>query len=80
VREGKVTCHKTLAAVGHISKPRMSQIMNLTNLAPEIQETLLFLPKTLAGQDPITERQMRPIVQAVDWDSQRKLFSARMSR
>jgi hypothetical protein len=80
VREGKVTCHKTLAAVGHISKPRMSQIMNLTNLAPEIQETLLFLPRTLAGQDPITERRMRPIVQAVDWDSQRKLFSARMSR
>jgi DNA invertase Pin-like site-specific DNA recombinase len=79
IQEGKVPHHKTLAAVGHISKPRMSQIMNLTNLAPEIQETLLFLPRTMSGEDAITERQLRPIVQEVDWDAQRKLFSARMS-
>jgi hypothetical protein len=80
VSEGEVAHHKTLAAVGHISKPRMSQIMNLTNLAPDIQETLLFLPRTMSGEDPITERQLRPIVQQVDWDSQRKMFHKRMSR
>jgi hypothetical protein len=79
VEQGKVAHHKTLAAVGYISKPRMSQIMNLTNLAPEIQETLLFLPRTISGEDAITERQLRPIVQEVDWDAQRKLFSARMN-
>ena len=80
MREGKVPDQKALATAGHISKPRMSQIMNLTNLAPEIQETLLFLPKTMAGEDSITERQMRPIVQAVDWELQRTLFRERMSR
>jgi len=75
VREGKVSDYTSLAAIGHLSKPRVTQIMNLTNLAPEIQETLLFLPKTMLGPDPITERQMRPVAAAVDWERQRKLFS-----
>lgn len=34
VREGKVSDYTALAAVGHVSKPRLTQIMNLTNLAP----------------------------------------------
>ena len=74
VSEGKVSDYTTLAAVGHVSKPRLTQIMNLTNLAPDIQEALLFLPKTTMGPDPITERQMRPIMEAVDWNRQRRLF------
>lgn len=47
VRAGQVSDYSSLAQVGHLTKPRLTQIMNLTNLAPEIQETLLFLPKTL---------------------------------
>jgi hypothetical protein len=39
----------------------------------------LFLPRTMSGEDAITERRLRPIVQEVDWDAQRKLFIARMS-
>jgi site-specific DNA recombinase len=80
VREGKVSDYTSIAAVGHLSKPRLTQIMNLTNLAPEIQEELLFLPKTMLGADPITERQMRPIVEAVDWSRQRKLFRDAMAK
>jgi hypothetical protein len=45
----------------------MSQIMSLTNLAPDIQEALLFLPKTMAGPDPITERRLRSIAQTINW-------------
>ena len=75
VREGQVRDYTSLAEVGHLTKPRLTQIMNLTNLAPEIQESLLFLPKTVLGPDPITERQMRPVVAAIDWDRQRRLFS-----
>lgn len=74
VREGKVSDYTALAAFGHVSKPRLTQIMNLTNLAPDIQEALLFLPKTTVGPDSITERQLRPIMEAVEWSSQRKLF------
>jgi hypothetical protein len=52
----------------------MSQIMNLTNLAPDIQETILFLPPTFRGVDPITERQLREVTEEIDWNSQRKRF------
>ena len=40
---------------------RITQIMNLLNLAPDIQEALLFLPHTLKGRDSIRERDLRPI-------------------
>jgi site-specific DNA recombinase len=75
VREGKVNDYTALASVGHVSKPRLTQIMNLMNLAPDIQEALLFLPKIMSGPDPITERQMRPVMAAVDWSRQRELFT-----
>jgi hypothetical protein len=74
VREREVNDYSVLAARAPISRPRMSQIMNLMNLAPEIQETLLFQPKTFQGPDPITERQLRRIAQEVDWSSQKQLF------
>jgi len=74
VREREVSDYSVLASLGPISRPRMSQIINLTNLAPEIQETLLFLPKKFEGPDPITERQLRRIAQTVDWNCQKKLF------
>jgi site-specific DNA recombinase len=79
VREREVSGYAALAAVGPMSRSRMSQIMNLTNLAPDIQDSLLFLPKTLQGPDPITERQMRRIAQVIDWSWQKKLFRELLS-
>jgi site-specific DNA recombinase len=71
---GQLQEYAELARVGHISRPRLSQILNLLNLAPAIQETLLFLPKTVAGPDRITEKRLRDIAQEVDWGSQQALF------
>ena len=68
-----------LASLGSVSRPRLSQIMSLTNLAPDIQETLLFLPKTMAGPDPITERRLRRIAQTIDWGRQKEFFRELMS-
>lgn len=36
----------------------MSQIMGLNNLASDIQEEILFLPKTTKGRDPISSREI----------------------
>jgi hypothetical protein len=58
VREGTVHTYRQLAEAGQISRARMSQIMHLSDLAPEIQEELLFLPKTVTGPDRYTEKQM----------------------
>jgi hypothetical protein len=66
-QSGDVADYAELARLGHVSRARLSQIMNLLCLAPDIQETVLFLPAVERGRDPVTERELRPIVAEVDW-------------
>ncbi len=47
VSNGSVRNYRELAEAGQVSRARLSQILQLTHLAPEIQEQLLFLPPTL---------------------------------
>ncbi|WP_339748247.1 hypothetical protein [uncultured Rubinisphaera sp.] len=42
------------ARLVYVSRARMTQIMNLLNLAPEIQEAILFLLQVEQGGDPVT--------------------------
>ena len=44
IREDVVSDQSELARLAHVTQPRMTQIMNLLHLAPDIQEELLFLP------------------------------------
>jgi len=74
IREGVVADQAELAHLGHVSRARLTQIMNLLNLAPEIQEEVLFLPSTEKGRDPISERHLRPIALAPDWHKQRGMW------
>jgi len=53
---------------------RVCQILMLTTLAPAIQESLLFLPKTVRGGDCITQKRLRRLVKLVDWEAQLQLF------
>jgi hypothetical protein len=50
-----------LAELGHVSRARITQIMDLTLLAPDVQEALLLLPKIEKGRDRINERMLRVI-------------------
>jgi DNA-binding TFAR19-related protein (PDSD5 family) len=74
VRTHRFRHYAEIARLGNASRARLSQIASLMNLAPAIQETLLFLPKTVQGHDRITEKQMREIAQFVDWERQQDLF------
>ncbi|NIA15514.1 MAG: hypothetical protein GWP08_15735 [Nitrospiraceae bacterium] len=74
LRDGQVADQSELARLAHITQPRMTQIMNLLHLAPDIQEEILHLPPVDKGRDPITERMIRPIAAAPDWRKQRKLW------
>jgi len=74
LREGVFESYTELAALGHVTRARVSQIMNLLNLAPDIQEQLLFLPRTQRGRDPIHLRQLQPIAGTPDWRKQRRLW------
>ena len=53
---------------------RMTQIMNLLMLAPDIQEEILFLPRIEHGHDPLHLRQLQPIAGIPDWRKQRRLW------
>jgi hypothetical protein len=72
LREGAITTQTDLAAVGHITRARVTQIMNLLHLAPDIQEAILDMQPVLSGRDRITEHELRQIVKTVDWDEQRR--------
>lgn len=69
--EGKIADQSELARLVHVTQPRMTQIMNLLHLAPDIQEEILHLPPVGDGRDPVTERDLRPITRMVDWEQQR---------
>ena len=73
-RSGQVRSYAELAALGHVTRARISQILNLIDLAPDIQEALLFLPPTRRGRDPIILADVQPIAAALDWRKQRRLW------
>ena len=74
LRERKVADQSELARLAHVTQPRMTQIMNLLHLAPDIQEELLTLPRVTEGRDPVTERELRPIVSEMLWERQREMW------
>jgi hypothetical protein len=74
VQSGALINQSELAHFGQISTTRMTQIMWLDNLAPDIQEEILFLPRTTQGRDPIKEADIRPIAKTLDWNKQRQMW------
>ena len=61
-----------LAELGHVSRTRMTHIMNLLLLAPEIQERLLFLPAVKRGPDPVFLKDLQPSARQSSWKKQRR--------
>jgi hypothetical protein len=80
IREGVVTDYAELGRLGHVTRARVSQIMNLLYLAPDIQEEILFLPPTERGRDPIILADLQPIAIALDWRTQRRHWRTLKSR
>jgi len=74
IRDGELRDYADLARLGYVTRARITQIMNLLNLAPDIQEGILFLPRTVKGRDPIRERDVRPIAAVPHWHRQRKMW------
>lgn len=71
---GEVADYADLARLGHATRARVTQIVNLLNLAPDIQEELLFLPPTDGGRDKLKEWQIRPIAAEPAWQAQRRMW------
>jgi hypothetical protein len=76
LREGVVADYADLARLGLVTRARMTQIMNLLNLAPDIQEAILFLPARIQGRERVAERNLRPLARVVSWERQKKMWWA----
>lgn len=74
IQRGEVTDYAELARLAHVTRARVTQIMNLLHLAPDIQGNILALPRSRGGRDPIGEKMIRPITAVPDWRKQRKIW------
>src|SRR3954451_21364829 len=74
LREGVVQGYADLARMGQVTPARVSQVMALLGLAPDIQEAILFLPRTVRGRDPLQMYDLLPLTTVLDWKMQRRLW------
>jgi hypothetical protein len=74
VRTGAVKSYAELATLGHVTTARVSQITRLLQLAPDIQEELLFYQRPAGGRDPIYLARLQPIAAVTDWKKQRRMW------
>lgn len=71
IDEGEVTDYAEIARMGRVTRARVTQIMDLLLLAPDIQEELLFMPTVLKGRDDLSEQVMRSVTREIEWSKQR---------
>jgi hypothetical protein len=74
IKAGEIRDQAEIARLGQVTRARVTQIMNLLLLAPDIQEEILFLPRTQHGRDPIREIMVRPIAAIPGWREQRQMW------
>jgi len=74
LREGVVQGYAELARLGQVTPARVSQVMALLCLAPDIQEAILFQPRTVRGRDPLQMYDVLPLTTVLDWKTQRRLW------
>ena len=75
IRDGELRDLADAARAIDVTRARITQIVNLLLLAPEIQAAILDLPPVTNGRDPVSERTLRRIVAELDWQRQRELWS-----
>lgn len=71
--DGVVADQAEIARLGHVSWARLTQIMNLLNLAPDIQEDVLDQLRLSPGRKLMVERKLRGLAAAFDWQVQRRM-------
>ena len=71
IKIGEIVDYAELARLGNVTRARVTQIMNLLMLAPEIQEEILFLPRFKGGREILTLRQVQRASAMLAWRKQR---------
>jgi hypothetical protein len=76
LRTGQIRDQGELARLGRVSRARISQILALVHLAPDLQEAVLFLEGGRRGADLLIA-DLQPLTRQVDWAAQRRLWRRR---
>ena len=71
VRDGRFESYAAVARLAGVSRARMSQVMDLFSLAPEIQASLL------TGELRVGSTDLRGLARLIDWSEQRQQKSVR---
>jgi hypothetical protein len=79
IKSGQVTDQAELARIGHVSRARLTQIMDLNLLAPDIQEDILHLTLEVSASS-IQERHLHAIALVHSWKQQRNNWKRESSR
>ena len=74
VDDGTVKDYAEIARLTGTSRARITQIMSLTLLAPEIQQEILFLPPGKPLPQHVKERNLRKISKTLIWEEQKAIW------
>ena len=72
IGKGEAKDYADVARLTALCRERISQIMRLNNLAPDIQVEVLYLPPTPTGKYPISETALRRVASPLVWSDQRR--------
>ncbi len=71
IRTGQATDYSDVARLTCLCRERISQIMRLHQLAPDLQVEVLYLAPTPTGKYPISETMLRQVASLLSWADQR---------
>lgn len=78
IDSGKLLDRADVARKLGFTRARITHLMDLTLLAPDLQERVLNL-EAVDGVEPISERELRKVAHAGAWEAQRTAFAAQVT-
>ena len=74
IETGQIANHAEIARAAGLTRARVTQILNLANLAPDIQQAVLGLADHPSEGTRLKEADLRRYSQIHCWGKQRRLF------
>jgi hypothetical protein len=79
IDRGAVADRTTIALRLGVTKARITQLMDLTLLAPDLQDQVLTM-EAVDGVEPMSERALRKVAQIREWREQRRAWACQAQR
>ena len=76
IRTGEVADYADLARLSGFTRARITHMMDLTLLAPDIQEQILTMPRVKGERGAPSEKRVRNIAAIAGWEEQRRMWGS----